>query len=337
VGKYTYLLIGAFGHLGMSLITLLLDQGCPVRAFDFRKKEDIPANPFLTCYEGDVTKPETLEPLFSGLVAGSFIVVHLAAIIDIGAMHPTAAMNNVNVNGVKNTFRLFQEKKGFRFIYVSSVDAFLQTQSLCDENSPFVEGDKGAGYPLSKAEATRFVLAKRKAGVDAIVVYPSGIIGPYDDGHNHLIQLLRDYLFNKMPGVIPGGYDVVDVRDVAYGIYSLSSGPSRGDSFILSGHQISLKGLLLLAKAWNHGVGKKVPVYPYWVAYLGLPFVALHCKLFHKRPLYTAFSISVVKHANSFSHAKATHAFGYDPRPLERSVNDSLDYLSSQGLLEKKP
>ncbi|MFA6619926.1 MAG: NAD-dependent epimerase/dehydratase family protein [Bacilli bacterium] len=328
--------MGAFGHLGTSLITLLLDQGCPVRAFDLRKKDNIPANPFLACYEGDVTKPETLEPLFSGLAEGSFIVVYLAAIIDIGAMHQTAAMNNVNINGVKNSFRFFEEKKGFRFIYVSSVDAFLQTQSLCDENSPLVEGDEAAGYPMSKAEATRFVLAKRRAGVDAIVVYPSGIIGPYDDGRNHLIQLLRDYLNGKIPGVIPGGYDMVDVRDVAYGIYSLSSGPSRGDSFILSGHRISLKELLLLAKAWNHGVGKKVPVYPCWVAYLGLPFIALYCKVFHKRPLCTVFAIDIVRHANTFSHVKATRVFGYDPRPLERSVDDSLDYLCSQGLLEKK-
>lgn len=336
VSKLTYLLIGAFGHLGMSLIPLLLNQGCPVRAFDFRKNEKIPADPLLTCYEGDVRKPESLRPLFEGLSAGSFVVVHLAAIIDIGAMHPTPEMMAVNVQGVKNAFNLFEEKKGFRFIYVSSVDAFLQTQQLTAEDSPLVEGEKAAGYPVSKAEATRFVLAKRKAGADAIVVYPSGIIGPNDDGHNHLIQLLRDYLQGKMPGVIPGGYDVVDVRDVAEGILTLSSGPSRGASFILSGHQITLKGLLMLAKKWNGGVGKRVPVYPYWVAYLGLPFVALDCKVWHKRPLYTAFAIGIVKNANTFSHDEATQAFGYDPRPIEMSVNESLDYLAEQGILVKK-
>ena len=336
MGKLTYLLVGAFGHLGISLITLLLNQGCQVRAFDTRKNEDIPADPLLTCYEGDVTKPETLNLLFADLSPGSFVVVYLAAVIDINAMHPTEKMNAVNVNGMENAFQLFEERKGFRFLYVSSVDAFLQTQSLTDENSPLVEGKKAAGYPASKAEATRFILAKRKAGADAIVVYPSGIIGPYDNGHNHLIQLLRDYLLGKMPGVIPGGYDVVDVRDVAHGIYILSLGASRGDSFILSGHQITLKGLLMLAKSWNQNQGKRVPVYPYWVAYLGLPFIALHCKIFHKRPLYTAFAIGIVKHANTFSHAKATHAFGYEPRPVEESVKDSLDYLKAKNLLEKK-
>ena len=78
MGKLTYLLVGAFGHLGISLITLLLNQGCQVRAFDARKNEDIPANPLLTCYEGDVTKPETLTPLFADLSPGSFVVVYLA-------------------------------------------------------------------------------------------------------------------------------------------------------------------------------------------------------------------------------------------------------------------
>lgn len=332
----TYLLVGAFGHLGASLINLLLDRGCRVRAFDFRKNDIIPANPLLTCYEGDVRKPESLQPLFAGLEAGSFVVVHLAAIIDIGAREPTPALLGVNVDGVKNCFHLFEEHRGFRFIYVSSVDAFLPTRHLIDETAPLVEDHKGAGYPISKALATRFVLAKQKEGFDAVVVYPSGLIGPYDDGHNHLIQLLRDYLDGRIPGVVKGGYDVVDVRDVAQGIYQLSQGPSQGDSFFLTGHPISLKDLLLLAKKWNHGLGKKVLIYPYWFAYLGLPAVRFHCRIHHQRPLYTDFSINIIRNANAFNHLKAQRAFGYNPRPVDLSVFDSLDYLAERGLIQKK-
>jgi dihydroflavonol-4-reductase len=330
--RFTYILIGALGHLGKTIISQLSGTGVAIRAFDFALPKLPSSDPRLTYYQGDVTKPETLEPVFQGLEPHRFCVIHLAAIIDIQARRATPKLISVNVEGVKNAFACFERYQGKRFIYVSSVDAFLQTHSEIDETAPLAPSD-GAGYPATKADATRFIKEKQQAGADAIVVYPSGIIGPGDDGHNHLVQLLRDYVQGKLPGVIPSGYDVVDVRDVASAIITLSWGDSKGDSFLLSGQQIGLKELLLLAKAWNGGKGRSIVVFPFFLAYVGLPFVHLHCKIHRKRPLYTAFAISVVKHANSFKRDKATQAFGYSPRPIKESVDATLSYLREQGLI----
>jgi dihydroflavonol-4-reductase len=332
--KITIILIGAFGHVGRTLIPLLLEKGYAVRAFDFRLAEKQPTNPMLSFYRGDVSKPESLLPLFKGLEPHRFIVIHLAALIDIEAKKPTPAIEAVNVQGVKNVFNLFAERKGSRFLYVSSVDAFRQTHSLINEDAPLVEAkDKAAGYPISKAEATRFIKAKQKEGYDAVIVYPSGIIGPNDEGHNHLIQLLRDYLRGNLPGIIPSGYDVVDVRDLSSAIVSLLTKKPVRDSYLLSGHQVALKTLLLWAKEWNHGQGKRIVVFPYWVAYLGLPFVKTYCKIHRKKPLYTAFAISVVKHANSFNRSRAGLDLNYAPRDPKKSVFDSLDYLRLKGVV----
>jgi dihydroflavonol-4-reductase len=332
--KFTIILIGAFGHVGKTLIPLLLSKGYAVRAFDFRLSEEHSTNPMLSFYRGDVSKPETMQPLFKGLVPHRFMVIHLAALIDIEAKRPTPAMEAVNVEGVKNAFDLFSKNKGSRFLYVSSVDAFRQTQSLTNEESPLVEGkDHAAGYPSTKAEATRYIKDKQAEGYDAVIVYPSGIIGPNDEGHNHLIQLLRDYLLDKLPGIIPSGYDVVDVRDLADAMVMLLSKKTLRDSYILSGHQVTLKTLLLWAKEWNHGKGKKIVVFPYWAAFLGLPFVKSYCKIHRKKPLYTAFAINVVKHANTFNRSRAGLDLNYAPRDPKKSVFDSLDYLRFKGVI----
>jgi dihydroflavonol-4-reductase len=332
--KITIILIGAFGHVGKTLMPLLLAQGYAVRAFDFRLSEEHSTNPMLSYYRGDVSKPETMASLFKGLEPHRFIVVHLAALIDIEAKKPTPAMEAVNVQGVKNTFELFAKYKGSRFLYVSSVDAFRQTHSLINEDAPLVEDkDHAAGYPTTKADATRYIKDKQAEGYDAVIVYPSGIIGPNDEGHNHLIQLLRDYLLDKLPGIIPSGYDVVDVRDLSNAIVALLSKKTLRDSYLLSGHQVSLKTLLLWAKEWNHGEGKKIVVFPYWVAFLGLPFVKIYCKIHHKKPLYTTFAINVVKHANTFNRSRAGLDLNYAPRDPKKSVFDSLDYLRLKGVV----
>jgi len=333
----TYVLIGASGHLGGTLISLLLAAGNPIRAFDFKFPKEKIESPLLRYYLGDVTKPETLKETFSGLEPHSFCVIHLAALINIQANRPNPAMLSVNVEGVKNVFREFEEKRGARFIYVSSVDAFLQTRSLVNEASPLVSDfEHAAGYPATKAMATDFIKEKIQSGADAVVVYPAGIIGPGDDGHNHLVQLLRDYLLGKIPGVVPQGYDIVDVRDVAQAMITLAEGEKKGDSFILSGHEISLKNFLLLAKKWNGGKGRHVAVFPFFLAYLGLPFIKLSAKITHTRPLYTRFAISVIRHANSFDRTAAKKAFDYNPRSLEESVKDTLDYLREKTGLPPK-
>lgn len=46
----------------------------------------------------------------------------------------------------------------------------------------------------------------------------TGAAGHY--GHGHLTQLVIDYLNHRLTAAVNGGYDFVDVRDVADGINS---------------------------------------------------------------------------------------------------------------------
>ena len=51
-----------------------------------------------------------------------------------------------------------------------------------------------------------------------VVVYPSGIIGPFDYKISNFGQLIFDYMNKKVLARVDGTYNFVDVRDVSDGV-----------------------------------------------------------------------------------------------------------------------
>ena len=184
-------------------------------------------------------------------------------------------------------------------------------------------------YAKSKAEATREVLEAAAGGLDAVVVHPSGIIGPYDTKNNHIVQLLADYLSGKLPACVRGGYDFVDVRDVAAGCISAAERGRRGECYILSNRHYDVSEILRITKSIC-GKGRRLPVLPSWLAKSRR---SRDRPLFgrHKAPsaVYGLFH----RHAQEqrpFSHDKATAELGYRPRDLYRTVRDTVAWLKAK-------
>ena len=95
-----------------------------------------------------------------------------------------------------------------------------------------------------KLEATRYVLGSVAMGLPAIVVHPSGIIGPFDTQRNHMVAVIRDYISGKLPACVKGGYDFVDVRDVAAGCLAAVHKGKIGECYILSNEHLEVKKML---------------------------------------------------------------------------------------------
>ena len=97
-------------------------------------------------------------------------------------------------------------------------------------------------YARSKARAAQLVLDMvRNDGLPAVLALPSGIIGPYCGKGNHLVQLVKNYCCGKLPGIVKGGYDFVDVRDVALGVIAAAERGTIGESYLLTGNFHTLK------------------------------------------------------------------------------------------------
>ncbi len=328
-----YLLTGAAGHLGTALIKQLIEQQKAVRALvlpgemHLSKLVDSGAE----IVYGDVRSLESLEPFFANPEGRDLVVIHAAGIVSIASRY-VKMVQDVNVTGTKNIVELCKKHRVKRLVYVSSVHAIPeapQGQTIC-EISQFDPQKVTGLYAKTKAEATQLVLDAAAEGLNACVVHPSGIIGPYDYGHGHLTQLIIDYLKGRLTACVNGGYDFVDVRDVAAGILSCCEKGEPGQCYILSGAYVDVKDLLFLL---HEITGKRAirTILPRWFAKCTAPLAELYYKLLRQPPLYTSYSLYTLAVNAKFSHEKASGLLGYQPRPLRQTLEDTASWLKAHG------
>lgn len=319
-----YIITGAGGHLGRTIAGILARRDCRVRGL-IRPGSAAPAIPGVEFIEGDVTDPESLEALFEGLDGQSPVLIHTAGIISI-ARNISPAMYRVNVEGTKNVIALCRAH-GARMVYVSSVHALPEKPrgevvSECTQFSPeLVVG----GYAKTKAEATAAVLEAAKAGLDAVVVHPSGIIGPGDRGGNHLNQMVAAYISGALPAGVTGGYDFVDVRDVALGCIAAAEKGESGQCYILSGSYHTIAELFQNLR--NAVGGKSKPCLPMFLAKAAAPLIDLGAKILKRRPLFTWYSLRTLSVGCCFSHEKAAARLGFAPRPIGDTIADTVQWM----------
>lgn len=328
----TYLVTGACGHLGGTLVRLLERTGAQVRGLRL-PSEQARDRAHVTYYPGDVRDRDSLRPLFRGLAGREVVVFHTAAIVDISG-EATPQMVDVNVNGTKNILALCREYGVKRLVYVSSVHAIPEKDgyAVLREVDRFSPQQVTGGYAKTKAEATQAVLDAAAQGLDAVVVHPSGILGPFDGTGNHLVQLVKEYAGGKLPACVKGGYDFVDVRDVAAGCLAAAEKGRSGQCYILSNRHYEVQEVLAMAKTLCHG--RRLPVLPMWMAQAAEPLLGWVAKVKKQRPLYTKYSLYTLRSNDRFDHGKATAELGYRPRDLRQTVRDTLRWLAKKPVPE---
>lgn len=328
-----YLVTGAAGHLGLTIIKELIDSNnVNIRAFvlpNDKNVENLP-NGIEICY-GDVTKKDDVDKFFLHKNNDELIVIHCAGIVTIASKF-NQAVYDVNVNGTKNIVDACIRNNVSRLVYVSSVHAIkeLPNREIISETKDFdSEGVIGL-YAKTKSEATKYVLDNIKNGLNAVVVHPSGIAGPNDYGHGHITQLIIDFYNGSLTAGVKGGYDFVDVRDVADGIIKAANIGKCGETYILSNKYFEVKDVIkIIAKVTNK---KAIKTYlPLWFAQLTAPLAELYYKILKQTPLYTKYSLYTLQSNSNFSHDKATKELNYKTRPFEDTVKDTIVFLKEIG------
>lgn len=327
-----YIVTGAKGHLGNTIVRMLREEGRQVRGL-ILPCEEAEAMHGVAYVRGDVRDKKSLEPLFENTQNQEIIVIHTAGIVDI-SNEVSGLLYDVNVNGTRNLVELCMQYRVARLVYVSSVHAIPEKKlRVLQEIDHFSPEEVIGGYAKTKAEATQIVLDAVKQGLDAVVVHPSGILGPYDSSGNHLVQLVKDYIRGKLPACVRGGYDFVDVRDVARGCLAAVEKGKTGECYILSNRHYEIKDVLSIAQEIEGG--KKLLVLPMWMARASAPLFQWVAKRRKQRPLYTSYSLYTLSSNDRFSHDKATRELNYHPRDLYQTIRDTVAWIK-QGK-NKKP
>ena len=287
--KKIYLITGASGHVGSALCACLKERGERMRALVLRGEDTgLLRRLGVEIAFGDVRNKDELRAFFSVPEGYTPVVVHCAAIVDIGG-GKNSALEEVNVGGTINVMEESRRVGAEKIVYVT------------------------------------------KEGLPVVIVQPSGIIGPYNGKANHLVQLIKNYLTGKLPAGVKGGYDFVDVRDVADGILAAEEHGRAGESYLLTGNYHPIPQMLAMLR--SIAGGRKIGTVPFWLAKICAPLSEYLAKKRGRKPLFTSYSLRVLRENARFSHDKATSELGYRPRELYETLQDTAEWLRETGEL----
>jgi dihydroflavonol-4-reductase len=315
------LVTGAAGHLGNALVRELAERNDRVRALALPGEDCSCLAGFgVEIVRGNTLDPASLVPAFAGVGT----VYHLAGIISI-LPGRDALMRQVNVIGTANVVRAAREARVKRLVYVSSIHALarLPRGATIDESSPFDPHNAAGEYDRTKAEASLIVQQEVRRGLDAVIACPTGIIGPYDYRESEMGRLIRGFLRPGLHAIVRGGFDFVDVRDVAHGLVLMGEKGRSGEVYVLSGSFISFTDLLAEVRRELPERSSGLMV-PHFVAKAAAPITALANRLAGRDPQFTRYSLDTVAGTTSISHAKASRELGWEPRPISETIADTV-------------
>jgi dihydroflavonol-4-reductase len=315
---------GATGHIGNVLVRELLNRGNTVRAVVLPGEDTTPLHGLkVEIASGDVRDLDSLIAAFER----ADTVYHLAGVISI-MPGKQKLLEDVNVKGTHNVVEACLRTGVRRLVYTSSIHAVKESPhgTFITESQPFDPSSVPDGYARSKARATLEVINGMKKGLDAVIVCPTGVIGPYDYKVSEMGQLIRDFMGSNIKACVGGAYDFVDVRDAVRGHILAGEKGRTGESYILSGEQIAIPDLFLILE---RATGVKAPrnILPRWLARTAGVLATPYYLLRKTRPLFTAYSIDVLFSNSLISSAKARRELGYSARSIKESVADTVAWL----------
>ncbi len=332
----TVVVTGATGHIGTNLVRTLVERGEQVRVLVRDRTAPLAGLP-VEQVRGDLSDRASLERA----LAGAQIVYHLAAKISIVGDRD-GKVRATNVDGTRNVALAAVAAGVRRMVHCSSVHAFnLYTpdrrKGHVDEKWPRVPDlPPHFAYDRSKAAGERALREVMAEGLDAVIVHPSGVVGPHDHGPSRMGQVLLDLYHRKLPSLIAGGFDFVDVRDVVAGLLAAAERGQSGENYLLTGHFITVPELADIA-AQITGIRPPRLTSPIWLAKLGVPAMAVLGRLTKKEPLYTFESLAVLATECRFDPSKAIRDLGYRARPTFETVRDTYAWFETAGALRPGP
>lgn len=209
------LVTGAAGFMGRHLVELLAEKGVRVRATARPRKETSFFDRLGVEYlPADLTKPETLPPLFEGKVDRIF---HLGAICNFST--PYEKLYPTNVKGVERITGFALEHGVKCFVHVGSTSVYGYYKGV-----PFTEDsprDPMDSYGRSKRDGEDVVWNRIREGLPAIITRPCTVYGPgCNDGAGKAFS--RPTRITGIPGNGKQRLSNIRAEDVAASVYYLS-------------------------------------------------------------------------------------------------------------------
>jgi dihydroflavonol-4-reductase len=165
--------------------------------------------------------------------------------------------------------------------------------------------------------------------MDAVILNPTAVVGPHDYRPSLMGRALIAFATGRIPMLIDGGYDWVDVRDVAEGALAAAERAPRGSRYLLGGRWASMAEIARLA---CEAAGRRPPrlTCPLFLAEVSAPVSTFFSVLLGKEPLFTRYSLAALRGNRAISHEKAARDLGYQPRDLGDTIRDTWRWFAER-------
>ena len=315
--------VGASGHLGNILTREIANRGMEVRPI-FRTPPpfELPAGvePYLCALE-------SVSPMVDAF-RGADTVFHTAALVAIG-INAYKKLFHVNVEITRMVIDACIEAGVRRLVFTGSIEAFdlLSGDYPITETSPILPDHTVMPYGKSKAIGVLEVEeAVKRKGLDAVTVFPTGFIGPYDYRNSPMTSMVADFLRGRIPVSLSGGFDFVDVRDVAAGMITAAAKGRPGERYLLPGRFVTVSEIFRLLEEISGRKAPRITLPPNLAPVLGF-FAEIFYALSRKQPRYTRSSLKILSLGVRASGKLAAERLGYSPRPLKQTLSDTVEWV----------
>ena len=320
---------GGTGFLGLNLIEQLLAEDWEVVALHrptsnlkhLREKD-------IQLVQGSITEPNSLITIFPEKVDAVF---HVAGNTNMWSRHNQIQARD-NVEGTQNMVAAALKRQVKRFIHTSSTAAYGHHQQRIDEETQSNAIRSPMNYNRTKYLAEMEVRKGIEKGLDALMINPANIIGPYDYHNWSQLFILIDR--QKLPGVPPATQTFCHVREVAKAHIKAFYRGKKGGNYILGGAEAEY---VTRGKNLGYMLGKQTPkrTTPGWILKLLGRESLLGSYITGKEPDLTPEKAILVTDQILCNSQKAEKELDYHSVPLRDMLDDCYQWMLSEGLIGK--
>lgn len=321
----TTLVTGATGLLGNNVVRLLLTRGKSARVLVRESADPRPLEGLdVETVRGDVRDAAAVRRACDRMD----VVIHAAGLVHVG-WSQADLHQAINVDGTRNVAD-GARIAGARMIHVSSISALAMgsREEPADEDTP-VRGQIPCPYVLTKRQGEQVLLERVGDGLDAVIVNPAYMLGPWDwkPSSGRMVLAAATRFTPCVPG---GGNCFCDVRDVAHGILAAVESGKTGRRYILGGENMTyLQAWQLIARL----TGRRGPWFPMGpVVRIATGRIGdLLGRFAGRESDVNSAAMDSAARYQYYRSDRAMAELGYQPRPVQEAARAAWEWFREYG------
>lgn len=280
-------------------------------------------------FRGDLHDRECLEKA----AQWADVIIHSAALIHIGWTRLEESMH-VNRDGTRNIVDACL-RNDCRLLHVGTVNTLaIGSQAKNADETTALDNAGGqieCSYVLSKRAGNEEVQRGVEQGLDAVLLHPGFMLGPWDwkpSSGRMMLEVGQTW----RPITPRGGCSVCDARDVANAIIAaIDADVPSGRSYILAGYNETYYHLWA---EMGKRFGRSRPIMPAGPLQriIGSSYGDLRAKLTGQETEVNSAAVALTTQYHWYDSTRARAELGYHNRPLEETLGDAAEWIRERFL-----